>query len=79
MYALERRLRKLGREAELMAIPDAGHVFNFRDREKARTAWEATIRWLDRYLKPSPLLWPHSPLLRRVAPCYRRVDACYGT
>jgi dipeptidyl aminopeptidase/acylaminoacyl peptidase len=47
------RLRELGREVELVAIPDAGHVFNFRDREKARMAWEATIRWLDRYLKPA--------------------------
>lgn len=46
------RLRELGREVELVVIPDAGHVFNFRDREKARVAWEATRAWLDRHLAP---------------------------
>ncbi|HEX9941605.1 MAG TPA: alpha/beta fold hydrolase [Thermoanaerobaculia bacterium] len=49
---LTERLKELHREVELVVIPDAGHVFNFRDREKARTAWEATLRWLDRYLRP---------------------------
>lgn len=46
------RLEELGREVELVVIPDAGHVFNFRDREKARAAWEATRAWLDRHLRP---------------------------
>ena len=45
------RLRELGREVELVVIPDAGHVFNFRDREKAQKAWEPTLRWLDDHLK----------------------------
>ena len=49
---MEARLRELGREVELVVIPDAGHVFNFRDREKARVAWEATRAWLDRHLAP---------------------------
>ena len=48
---LAARLRELGREVELVVVPDAGHVFNFRDREKARTAWDATLRWLDRHLR----------------------------
>lgn len=26
-------------------------VFNFRDREKAGAAWDATLRWLDRHLR----------------------------
>ncbi|HEX7185488.1 MAG TPA: dienelactone hydrolase family protein [Thermoanaerobaculia bacterium] len=50
---LERRLKELGREVELLVIPGAGHVFNFRDRDKAETAWTATRAWLDRYLRPS--------------------------
>lgn len=45
------RLRELGGEVELVTIPDAGHVFNFRDRDKAATAWEATLGWLDRHLR----------------------------
>jgi dienelactone hydrolase len=48
---LAERLRELNREVELVVIPDAGHVFNFRDREKARKAWEATIQWLDLHLR----------------------------
>lgn len=47
------RLKELGREVELVVVPDAGHVFNWMDREQARTAWEPTLRWLDRHLKPA--------------------------
>jgi dienelactone hydrolase len=46
------RMTDLGREVELVTVRDAGHVFNFRDREKAREAWEPTLRWLDRHLRP---------------------------
>jgi hypothetical protein len=45
------RLRELGREVELVTITDAGHVFNFRDRNKASAAWNATLRWLDSHLE----------------------------
>ncbi len=48
---LEMRLRELGREVQLLVVPDAGHVFNFRDRQKAALAWEATLEWLDRHLR----------------------------
>lgn len=48
---LAARLRELGREVELIVVPDAGHVFNFRHREKAGTAWEATLQWLEAHLK----------------------------
>lgn len=48
---LAARLRELGREVELLEVPDAGHVFNFRDREKAAMTWEATVAFLDRHLK----------------------------
>lgn len=51
---LAARLRELGREVELLEIPGAGHVFNFRNREMADLAWNATMRWLDRYLTKPP-------------------------
>lgn len=51
---LAARLTELGRPVELLALPDAGHVFNFRDREKARRAWEATLAWLDRWVMRAP-------------------------
>jgi dipeptidyl aminopeptidase/acylaminoacyl peptidase len=46
------KLKELGREVELVVVPDGRHVFNWMDREQARSAWEATLRWLDRHLKP---------------------------
>jgi len=52
---LAARLEELGTKVELLVVPDAGHVFNFRDREKAELAWEATVRWLDRHVKPELL------------------------
>jgi dienelactone hydrolase len=47
---LYERLKELERKVELLVIPGAVHVFNFRNREQAATAWEATLRWLDRNL-----------------------------
>ncbi len=49
---LERRLRKLGREVELLEVEGAGHIFNLRDADKAELAWEAALAWLDRHLRP---------------------------
>jgi dienelactone hydrolase len=49
---LARRLEELGRTVELLVVPAAGHVFNFRNREQAAMAWDATITFLDRHLKP---------------------------
>jgi dipeptidyl aminopeptidase/acylaminoacyl peptidase len=46
------RLQMLGRKVELLAIPGAGHVFNFKNREQAAAAWEATLRWLAEGLRP---------------------------
>ena len=48
---LAARLQELGTPVELLVVPGAGHVFNFRDREKAAVAWQATVAWLDRYLR----------------------------
>ena len=47
---LERALRDRGRDVELIVLPGAGHVFNFRQAEEARRAWEATLDWLRKYL-----------------------------
>jgi dipeptidyl aminopeptidase/acylaminoacyl peptidase len=49
---LERALRERGREVELIVVPGAGHVFNFRQPEQARRTWDATLDWLRRYLAP---------------------------
>ena len=48
---LAARLRVRGRTVELLEVPGAGHVFNFRDREKAEQAWNATVAFLDRHLR----------------------------
>ncbi len=47
---LERRLRELGREVELVEIEGGGHIFNFRDSRLAQEAWERTLAWLDENL-----------------------------
>jgi len=47
---LERALKDRGREVELIVVPHAGHVFNFKQPEEARRTWEATLDWLRKYL-----------------------------
>jgi dipeptidyl aminopeptidase/acylaminoacyl peptidase len=47
---LERALRERGRDAELIVVTGAKHVFNFRDAEQARRAWDATLAWLKKRL-----------------------------
>ena len=47
---LERALKERGREVELIVVPGAGHVFNFRQPEEARRAWDATFDWLRKHL-----------------------------
>ena len=49
---LERALKSRGREVELIVVPGAGHVFNFREPEKARSTWAATLDWLQKHLPP---------------------------
>lgn len=48
---LEQRLQELGRDVALLEVRGAGHVFNFRNTEKAGQAWEVALAWLDRHLK----------------------------
>ena len=49
---LANQLNELGREVELIVIENAGHVFNFKNAERARQAWQASLEWLDRHLLP---------------------------
>jgi dipeptidyl aminopeptidase/acylaminoacyl peptidase len=49
-----RSLHSAGKRCELFIVPAAGHVFNFRDEEQGKIAWEKTIKFLDRQLKGKP-------------------------
>jgi dienelactone hydrolase len=51
---LYRSLQSAGKRCELFIVPAAGHVFNFRDEEQEKLAWEKTIEFLDRQLKENP-------------------------
>jgi dipeptidyl aminopeptidase/acylaminoacyl peptidase len=51
---LYRSLQSAGKRGELFIVPAAGHVFNFRDEEQGKLAWEKTIEFLDRQLKENP-------------------------
>jgi len=45
-------LKSAGKGSELLIIPEAGHVFNFIDKEKGTFAWEKTILFLNQHLLP---------------------------
>jgi dipeptidyl aminopeptidase/acylaminoacyl peptidase len=47
---LERALRERGRDVELVVVTGAKHVFNFRDAQQARGAWDTTLEWLRKRL-----------------------------
>ncbi len=49
------KLRSAGKNCELLIIPGAGHVFNFRDEEKGQIAWEKTWQFLKDHVKRPPL------------------------
>ena len=48
------RLKASGDTVEVMVVPDGGRLFNFDDPKQATEAWQATLAWLDRYLRPAP-------------------------
>jgi dipeptidyl aminopeptidase/acylaminoacyl peptidase len=48
------RVKASGGTAELLVVPDGGRLFNFSQPQQATDAWNATLAWLDRYLRPSP-------------------------
>ncbi len=45
-----RRLKECGNSCQLMVLPHAGHVFNFRDRKTGEMAWEKTTEFLKKHL-----------------------------
>jgi hypothetical protein len=45
------RLKASGTTTEVLLVPGAGRLFNFRQSEQAAAAWDATLKWLDRYLR----------------------------
>jgi dienelactone hydrolase len=47
------RLAAVGATAELVVPEDAVHLFNFRQAGPAARAWNASIDWLDRWVRPS--------------------------
>lgn len=52
---LAARFRELGREVELLIVPGATHVFNFKETQQARIAWDATVRFLEKHIgSPQP-------------------------
>src|SRR5262249_12102823 len=62
------RLTELGKCVELLVVPGGVHVFNFLQKERARTAWHATMCWLDRWLRREPVLHA-GPACAKLAPC----------
>ncbi len=48
------RLKASGATTEVMVVPGGERLFNFRQPELATRAWQATLAWLDRYLRRTP-------------------------
>jgi len=48
------KLKASGTTVEVLVVPDAGRLFNFRDPSKAKVAWDATVAWLEKYLRRKP-------------------------
>lgn len=46
------RLAAAGQTVNLLVVPGGTHIFNFRQPEQAAVAWDATVAWLDQYLRP---------------------------
>jgi dipeptidyl aminopeptidase/acylaminoacyl peptidase len=47
------RLKASGDTTEVLVVPGAGRLFNFRQPQQATQAWQATLAWLARYLHPT--------------------------
>jgi dienelactone hydrolase len=48
---LYQRAQSQGKRWELFIVPRAGHVFNFRDEDQGKIAWQKTMDFLDQYLQ----------------------------
>ena len=47
------RLAASGTTTKLLVVPGGTRLFNFRQAPQAALAWDATVEWLDRYLRPT--------------------------
>jgi len=47
------RLAASGTTTKLLVVPGGERLFNFRQAPQAALAWDATVEWLDRYLRPT--------------------------
>ncbi len=47
------RLKGYGDTTKLLVVPGGKRLFNFRQPKQAIIAWDATLAWLDRYLRPT--------------------------
>jgi len=48
---LQQKLMELHKPVELLVVPGAVHIFNFRQPEQAHFAWDYTLQWLDKVLQ----------------------------
>jgi len=47
-------LKAGGTTTKLLIVPGGERLFNFYQPQQAKIAWDATLEWLDRYLRPAP-------------------------
>ncbi|WP_455217332.1 alpha/beta hydrolase family protein [Kaarinaea lacus] len=47
---LYNKLKALNKNVKLVVVPGGVHIFNFRQEQQARFAWETTLSWLKEYL-----------------------------
>jgi dipeptidyl aminopeptidase/acylaminoacyl peptidase len=47
-------LKAHGVTTKLVVVPGGERLFNFRQEPQAMAAWNQTLDWLDRYLRPAP-------------------------
>ena len=45
------KLKALHKDVKLIIVPDAVHIFNFRQQQQGTFAWKKTILWLKQHLK----------------------------
>src|SRR5436309_3009967 len=53
LLAVVLALNERWREVQLIVVSGAGHVFNFRQPEEARRAWDASLDWLRKHVSPT--------------------------
>jgi hypothetical protein len=45
------QLAAAGDTTQVLLVPGGTRLFNFRQPQQAVVAWDATLKWLDRYLR----------------------------